>query len=380
MYDNLNILSYVPIYPEKTGGNLRIYNIARMASNNFKNTSLFAVDDNIEYSETSGGVNLIQSKKHRNSIDRLGYYYGGLFSKNFSPKTPIKAFENKKDTLFQIEGPYFYNLLLKKGIKNYILDEHNVYWELYNFPSINLKEKIYKKITSNRDRNIEIQALKNAAHILVCSNRDKINILKLIPELESKISIIPNCVNFNEYKEYQQKNAFTAHNEFYVLFMGLLSYSPNVDAVNLICNKIAPCFGNDVKFIIIGKNPPAINHPENVVFLGYVDDIKSYVLQSDICISPLRYGSGTRFKILEYMALGKPVISTTKGAEGIDYTNLKNIIIEDDINAYSKIINQLMENKKERESLGKEAMELIQKEYNWDSYQTRLNKIYEYIN
>lgn len=379
MFDNLNIISHLPIYPEKSGGYLRIFNIARLATHSFKNTSIFAVDENIEYSGTLCGINVIQSRKYINSIDKLNYFYRGVFSKNFSLKTSSQAFENTKSSLYQIEGPHFYNLLLQKGIKNYILDEHNVYWELYNFPPMDLKEKIFNKIAFNRDKNVEIQALKNAAHVIVCSNRDKINILEVVPEIESNISIIPNCVNLSEYEIFQQNNVLPSHNKFYILFMGLLSYFPNKDAVNLICNKIAPCFGNDVKFIIVGKNPPITKHPDNVEFLGYVDDIKKYVLQSDICISPLRYGSGTRFKILEYMAMGKLVISTTKGAEGIDYTNMKNIIIEDNIDIYPQIINQLIENKEKRESIGKEAIELIRNKYNWDSYLNVLDRIYTNI-
>jgi glycosyltransferase involved in cell wall biosynthesis len=112
--------------------------------------------------------------------------------------------------------------------------------------------------------------------------------------------------------------------------MGLLSYPPNADAVRNICNIIAPDFDDAVEFIIAGNNPPKIkNKPKNVKFLGYVDDLKKHISKSDICIAPLMFGSGTRFKILEYMALGKLVVSTAKGAEGIDYTHDENIIIVD---------------------------------------------------
>lgn len=379
MFNNLNIISHLPVYPEKSGGYLRILNIAKLAAHSFKNTSIFAVDESIEYSGAFDGVNLIQSRKYFNSIDKFNYFYKGLFSKDFSLKTSTQAFQNIGNTLFQIEGPQFYNLLLKKGIKNYVLDEHNVYWELYDFPPTNLKEKIFNKMAYNRDKNIEIQALKNAAHVLVCSNRDKLNILELVPEVEDKISVLPNCVNLSEYEKFQQNNSFPSNDKFCVLFMGLLSYFPNKDAVDIICNKIAPFLGNEVKFLIIGKNPPIIKHPDNVEFLGYVDDIKKYVLQSDVCISPLRYGSGTRFKILEYLAMGKPVISTSKGAEGIDYTNMKNIIIEDDVDVYPQIISQLIEHKEKRELIGKEAIELIRSKYNWNNYLNLLDKIYTNI-
>jgi len=381
MFENLNIISHIPIYPEISGGYIRTYNLAKLATHIFKNTSIFAADENIEYCGSVDGVNIIQSKKYENYLYKLRYYYKGLFSNDFSLITSSKAFEFKHETLFQIEGPYFYNLLQKKNITNFILDEHNVFWELYDFPSVKISEKIFKKFAYKRDKNIEIEALKNAAHIIVCSNTDKQKILEVVPEARDNISVIPNCVNLEEYESFNQLNNMVSFSDdiFYVLFMGLLSYGPNKDAVDLICNTIAPNFGKNVKFIIIGKSPSVSKYPENVEFLGYVADIKKYVLQSDICISPLRYGSGTRFKILEYMAMGKTVISTTKGAEGIDYTNMKNIIIEDDVGRYSQIIEQLMENKKKRELIGKEAIELIRNKYNWNNYLEELEKIYANI-
>ena len=77
--------------------------------------------------------------------------------------------------------------------------------------------------------------LTEASHILVCSERDKKEIIKEVPDANKKITIIPNCVNFEEYNNYLK----TESKDFKIkiLFMGLLSYSPNIDAVNHICNR-----------------------------------------------------------------------------------------------------------------------------------------------
>ena len=241
----------------------------------------------------------------------------------------------------------------------------------------NLKEKIYNSVSCKRDKKIEINAIKNATHTLVCSERDKSKILEEIPEAEENISIIPNCVCFNEYDYYKKNYTRDKNGMLQILFMGSLNYGPNIDAVSLICTKIAPNFKKDIKFIIIGRNPPSFDYPENVEVLGYVDDVKKYLLDSDICICPLRYGSGTRFKILEYMAMGKPVISTFKGAEGIDYTNGVNIIIEDNIDEYPIIISELLGNKKRLSSIGKNAEILVQEKYDWILYKDTLRQIYE---
>lgn len=376
MIKPINILSSTPLYPNKSGGYLRILNIAKLASS-ITDVSMFALHENIEYYGKIEGITLYQSKKYNGKLDKLGYYFSGLTSNNYSLRAPKEAFSNYENSLIQIEGPYFYNLLKKMKITNYILDEHNVYWEFFNFPSYNLKEKIYNSVSCKRDKKIEIDAIKNATHTLVCSERDKLKILEEVPEAEENISIIPNCVCFSKYDHYKKNHKRDENEVSQILFMGSLNYGPNIDAVSLICDKIAPTFKNNIKFIVIGKNPPSFDYPENVEVLGYVDDVKKYLLNSDICICPLRYGSGTRFKILEYMAMGKPVISTSKGAEGIDYTNGVNIIIEDNIDQYPIIISELLENKKRLSSIGKNAEILVQEKYDWILYKDTLKQIYE---
>lgn len=379
MIDELCILSQDMIYPRQNGGLLRTFNIAKLGSNSFSKTSILAVDENIIYERKMGKIELIQANKYSNWFDKLRYYFDGIFSANFSLKTPDLAPYINDRTLFQIEGPYFYNHLTSSGIKKFILDEHNVYWEFQYFPAFNLKDRVYYNIASKRNKNIEFKALRDAVHVLVCSDRDAQLLIKEVPAVQTKYSVIPNCINFEEYLQFQRGRLEVPNedNKAVILFIGTLLYPPNRDAVNIICSQIAPCFGENVEFVVVGKNPPNVPKPSNVNFLGYVDDIKACILKSDICIAPLRYGSGTRFKILEYMAMGKPVISTSKGAEGIDYTNNKNIIIEDTLGAFPEKIRVLLDDKKLRDNLGKNAVDLIKMKYDWKIYRKTLHDVYE---
>jgi glycosyltransferase involved in cell wall biosynthesis len=146
--------------------------------------------------------------------------------------------------------------------------------------------------------------------------------------------------------------------------------------VKLICRTIAPTSPKNYQFTIAGKNPPSIAHPGNVQFTGYVADIRVIIAEADICIAPIRSGSGTRLKILEYMAMGKPVIATSKGAEGIEYTDGLNIIIEDTIEKYPEVIQALLDDEMRRSTLGREAVKLIKEKYDWDLYRKPLEKIY----
>lgn len=381
MERELRILYPTRIYPETDGGYLRTFNISQLALDTYTNVSIFTADDDIAYKGCRNGINLVQEKKYKHPIEKYYYYLHSLLSPRFHlmcAKSAYNSYDARPGhTTFQIEGPYFYHLLIKKNIKNYILDEHNVYWEFSSFPSSTLKYKIFNGLTSKRNRSIEIEALRNASHVLVCSETDRQKIIRAVPEIGENITVIPNCVNFNEYSNLRRNNA---DNRYYnVLFMGLLSYSPNIDAVFSICRRIAPRLKDNIRFTIVGKNPPDIRTPKNVSFTGYVHDLKEYIINSDICIAPLRYGSGTRFKILEYMAAGKPVVSTTIGAEGIDYTPNQNILIEDDIDLYADRIRELIDDDKKRESLGNSAKALIKQKYDWRIYRSIINDIYKNV-
>ncbi|MDP3104078.1 MAG: glycosyltransferase, partial [Candidatus Methanoperedens sp.] len=102
-----------------------------------------------------------------------------------------------------------------------------------------------------------------------------------------------------------------------------------------------------------------------------------FLSSADICIVPLRFGSGTRLKILEYMAACKPVISTSKGAEGIEYVDKENIIIEDNINNFVGIIKELLNEENRACEIGKSAEKLIKQKYEWNLYSNTLNDVYK---
>lgn len=386
MNTELRIISPTSMYPDISGPSMRTINIAKFANKNFQKVTLFSIgerDYNVLYDE----VHIIQNSTLPRKIDKIKYHSKNILLNDFSPLMPEKALLNPNNSLFQIEEPYYINQLLKNNIHEYILNESDVFWEFAKFPTFGFKQKMYQKLFSEKRKKIEIKAIKKASHIIVCSDRDKSVILEEIPSAEEKISVVPNCINFSEYNEYLVKNSkynaiSTTNNDsdlYKVLFIGTFPYRPNIDALNVICNEISPHILNNVIIQIIGRNPPNIQYPKNLKILGYIDDIKRYILESDICIAPLRYGSGTRFKILEYMAMGKPIISTSKGAEGLNYENYSNIIIEDNFNKYPQIIKELIENPSLMKNLGENAKKLVSTQYDWKCYSKILDDIYSSV-
>lgn len=380
MLDELRILHNDSVYPVDSGASVRVINIARVCRELFDKTTLFAIDSDHAYTGKIKDVDVVQYRKIHGRLDRHIYNYRMLFSKNFILNGYDSAFQNvEKNTLFQIEGPFNYPLLKKRGVDRFVLDQHNVYWEIHDFPEYNIKNKIYYRLTHEREKRNEIDAIKKASHVLVCSERDKTKILENVPVASDKITAIPNGVDFYSFDSYVKMNDKVKNDSdvIKVLFVGTYVYAPNVEALYSICKEIAPKFDMKVQFIIVGKNPPDIKKPENVSFTGYVEDLKKVIMECDICIAPLKYGSGTRLKVLEYMAMGKPVISTSKGAEGIDYANGKNIIIEDNIEKYADRITELIDDHRTRRTIGAGASDIIQKRYDWKAYKNDLYEIYK---
>jgi glycosyltransferase involved in cell wall biosynthesis len=115
----------------------------------------------------------------------------------------------------------------------------------------------------------------------------------------------------------------------------------------------------------------------NVTFTGYVENLPEYIAAADLAIVPLTKGGGTRIKILEYMACGKPVVSTCIGAEGLDVENGKEIILVDDIfDSFVEKVVELIDNKELRIKVGENARKKVIEKYNWYKACREARKIY----
>jgi len=120
---------------------------------------------------------------------------------------------------------------------------------------------------------------------------------------------------------------------------------------------------------LVGINPAAvlqklIGHGVHVT--GRVDDVQPYYRRSSICVIPLRAGGGTRLKILESMAFGRPVVSTSIGCEGLDVEDGKHLFIADNANEFAEKVIILLTNEEIRQQIINNARRLVETYYNWD--------------
>ncbi|NQT19887.1 MAG: glycosyltransferase [Planctomycetes bacterium] len=158
-----------------------------------------------------------------------------------------------------------------------------------------------------------------------------------------------------------------------LIFTGSMDWLPNEDAMIFFAGQILPLIRRklDVKFWIVGRNPtPAVQRlaEENadVEVTGTVDDVRPFIDRASVYVVPLRVGGGTRIKIFEAMAMGKAVVSTRVGAEGLPVSDGENIILADEPEQFARKTIELLEHNDARSRLGEAACRLVRENYTWD--------------
>ena len=192
---------------------------------------------------------------------------------------------------------------------------------------------------------------------------------------------VPNGVDL-EY--FQAKMKVPA--EPTLIFMGVMDYYANVDGVLYFHDQILPHIRRvipKVKFIILGGNPTRairrLGRSKNVSITGYVQDVRSFLSQATACVVPLRIARGVQNKVLEAMAIGLPVVATSRAVEGIDAHPGKNIIVADDPMEFAAKTVELLSDDQLQRRISQNARQLVEDKYKWNNCLQKLDLILETI-
>jgi glycosyltransferase involved in cell wall biosynthesis len=165
-----------------------------------------------------------------------------------------------------------------------------------------------------------------------------------------------------------------------LLFVGFLQYLPNEDGILFFSNEVLPLIRRRLRLpfrlLVVGRKPPKavldLDRIPEVTVIGDVPEVEPYYQSATMAIVPIRFGGGTRIKILEAMALGCPVVSTTLGAEGIEVSNGENILLADTATEIADACIRLAEDKMLRANLSQKGWEMINANYSADAVAGRL--------
>jgi len=159
-----------------------------------------------------------------------------------------------------------------------------------------------------------------------------------------------------------------------LVFTATMSWAANVDGIHFLLDEVFPLLLRvrpRVRAVIIGRNPPAALSEKirerglAVTLTGFVEDIRPYVAAANVYVIPLFVGSGTRIKAFEAMAMGRPVVSTSLGIEGLDVTDGKNFVRADDAAAFARAILALLDDAALRVRIAGAARRLMEERFSW---------------
>ena len=151
-----------------------------------------------------------------------------------------------------------------------------------------------------------------------------------------------------------------------------MDYWANVDGVLWFCEKILPIIRDrysKVQFSIVGNNPnpeiQKLGSNKDINVTGFVEDIRPYYNNADVCVIPLRIARGIQNKVLEAMSMGKAVVTTSAAVQSIRATPGVHLLVEDDFNKFAEAVFMLLGNHSLRNYLGTNARQFVKSNYNW---------------
>lgn len=256
-----------------------------------------------------------------------------------------------------------------------ILDMHNIeshLLERYAKNEPNFLKKIFALLTSRKLRSYEVDACKLFDKVLICSDEDK-NILQQCG-IGVPLEVLPNGVDC-EYFCPPEKNCEAND----LVFVGSMDYHANISGVLYFVHNVFPLILRrhpETLFIIVGKNPPEIIQNlanDHILVTGMVPDVRPYLARARVVVVPLLVGGGTRLKILEAMAWGRPIVATSLGAEGIKASHGENILLADTPPAFAEHVVDLLGDSDKCRKIGRVAREFVMAFYAWNILTDRLS-------
>jgi polysaccharide biosynthesis protein PslH len=248
-----------------------------------------------------------------------------------------------------------------------VIFTHNVeamIWKRHTEVASSIVWRSVFKYEYTRMARTERHYLTLADHVLTVSDNDREIFAKDVPP--EKITTIPTGVDIDFFQPGPGERPMQ------MVFTGSMDWMPNEDGILYFCAEILPLIWNrcpDAKLSIVGRSPSAkikaLEQDPRVTVTGRVEDVRPYIAGASVYIVPLRVGSGTRLKIFEAMAMGKAVVSTTIGAEGLPVTPGGDIVLADAPAAFADSVCDLLQHPAKRTQIGAAARQLVEARYSW---------------
>jgi polysaccharide biosynthesis protein PslH len=257
------------------------------------------------------------------------------------------------------------------------LDEHNIEFEIERRTARTTRDPVrraYSAIDWRKLRADERRAWTAVDGCTLTSRRDEEKLLAELPAVPT--AVVPNGVDLEHFRPTANP---VGSDRPRLLFFGAIDYHPNTDGLLFFLKEIWPDVSRRnprARLDIVGRRPPpAIEsfRSPSVDVVGAVEDVRPWIGRASVVVVPLRIGGGTRLKVLEAMGMGKAIVSTTIGVEGLDVEHERDVLVADDAAEFSRSVGRVIAQPSLAARLGQVARSRVEAAYGWRASVDRLD-------
>jgi len=405
--ERLNILyvSQMPASPPRFGAQARTHGLMTQLARRHNLTAAILLDDEFDADECRramqaycrevlmvpnpyGGQGLakrllqVRSLASIRSFERLRVTLPAL------QKCLDGILRSKRFDLVNLEFPYLGHYDLRQAPPGQtrpalVVDSHEIAYDLarqFAGAGGNLGRRLYAEANWRKLRREELGTYREADGVYLCSTADELRLHKEAPGVRT--AVVPNAADVDYF---QPRTTDPAPDGRTLVYFGLLSTVPNIDGVVHFVQQIWPRIAEahpDARLKIVGGRPPPSLQAlagDRIELTGFVSDLRPHLAAAAAVVVPLRLGGGTRLKIVEAMAMGKAIVSTALGAEGIEATPGRDILVEDQPLAFADAVNRLLADSDLAARIGRSARQLAVERYSWGEAARTLEGFYRQI-
>ncbi len=387
------VLAPYPPYPPRFGGAARIFHLVRVLAAAHRVTLLcFASSEEraslgplremgiaVHTVDYPAGARWKRLHQLRSLVGRAYAYHA-----NYSPQmaaTLTALLARHRFDVVQLEFGDMAGYYRRPDTVLTVLDEHNVEYRLLERTWRQERgplRRLYNRVQSRKLRRDELGACRRVDAILTTSDVDRAALAHDVPGIP--IRVVPNGV---DTAYFVPRATGDAEDPARIVFTGAIDYQPNSDAVLHFCADILPRIRAAVPeatFAVVGKDPPdrvRRLQGDGVLVTGTVADVRPWMRQAAVFVVPLRVGGGTRLKILEALAAGCAVVTTSLGCEGIELTPGSDVLVADRPAEFAGAVVRCLRDPALRAGLGARGRELVERRYRWEAIGERLSAFYQ---
>jgi glycosyltransferase involved in cell wall biosynthesis len=394
-------VSHMPASPPSCGAQARVHGLLTQLARHHDVTAVMLADHEFDVDECQRAMQtycsqvlLIRNAGGSESRKRRLQLRSLSSSRSFERmRLTVPALQPALDRVLRarrfdivnLEFPYLGHCNLRQAppgarVPRLIVDSHEMAHDLarqFARAGGSLSRRVYGEINWRKLQREELATYRKADGVYLCSADDQRRLHDHIPHVPSVV--IPNAADLDHYRPRATDPAPDART---VLYFGLLSTVPNNDAVTYFMQHIWPRIAEahpQARCKIVGGRPSAsllAFAGPRIELTGFVPDLRPHLASAAAVVVPLRLGGGTRLKIVEAMAMGKAIVSTSLGAEGIEAVSGRNILVEDEPGEFAAAVNRLLAKPELAARIGQSARQLALEKYGWSGAAQRLEQFY----